>query len=353
MKKLLAMALSLAMMVSMVGCGSKSEPAPAPSAPAASAPATSAPAAPEATWDAKDVQLLVAAKAGGGTDVIGRIVAQGMSEATGKNIVIVNQTEGGGAVCFNNVQTASEKADMMGFLIPSFFTSYISGVHDTHPVEDVKYAAVLENISGCPFIVVPANSPFNTIEELVDYVKAHPGELTFGTQLGTASHYLIADFCDSQGLEWEYLESGSDSDKVTGLMGGLFDVSSVNANQTNQYVAAGELKALAAVPPAGAGFDKEMLPALADIPTIEEAGYKPLRTTSIFAFTVPNNVPDSVVAEVSAAVEAAAANPTVLEQVAKAGYVFKCYDHTEANDFMKKTFEAYSALGKTLGLSAR
>lgn len=353
MKRLLAMALSLAMMVSMASCGSKSEPAPSASAPAASAPSASAPAASEAAWTAKDIQLLVAAKAGGGTDVIGRIIAQGMSDAVGKNVVVVNQTEGGGAVCFNNVQTASEKADMMGFLIPSYFTSYISGVHDISPVEDVQYPIVLENISGCTFVVVSAKSPFNTIEELVDYIKAHPGEVTFGTQLGTNAHYLFADFCQSQGLEVEYLESGSDSDKVTGLMGDLFEVSTINANQANQYVAAGELKALVAMAPTGGGFDKEMLTALADVRTVVECGYAPLRTTSFFCLAAPTNVPESVMAEVSAAVEAAVADPTVAEQCAKAGYGFKIYNSTEAGEFMKNTFDAYSSLGKDLGLSAR
>jgi len=202
-------------------------------------------------------------------------------------------------------------------------------------------------------LVVPANSPFNTIEELVDYVKAHPGELTFGTQLGTGSHYTIADFCQSQGLEFEYLESGSDSDKVTGLMGGLFDVSTINANQANQYVAAGELKALVAMASPGGTFDKEALTALADVRTVEECGYAPLRTTSIFTFAAPKNVPASVMEEVCAAVEAAVADPTVVEQCAKAGYGFKVYAYPESNDKMQQIFEAYSSLGKDLGLSAR
>ena len=112
---------------------------------------------------------------------------------------------------------------------------------------------------------------------------------------------------------------------------------------------AGELKALMAM----GGFDKEQLTALADVRNAVEAGYKAPRTSSFFLFGAPTNVPESVLAEVSAAVEAAVADPTVAEQCAKAGFVFKVYDHTEANEFVKNSFEAYSSLSKALGLSAR
>ena len=349
MKKLIALATALMLSVSLISCGSnpaQNEPAttPVPNEPAGSTTVETT----EATWDAKNIQLLIAAKAGGGTDVIGRIITQGMSEVSGKNVVVVNQTEGGGAVCFNNVATATDKADTMGFFIPSYFTSYISGVHDTSPIEDVKYPVTLECVTGANFWTVSADSPFNTIGELVDYIKAHPGEVTFGTQLGSYNHYQIADFCEAQGLEVQYLESGSDSDKVTGLMGNLFDVSTINGNQVNQYVEAGELKALMAT----GGYDEEMLTALAGIPVAEEAGYKPLRTAVFFSFAVPNSVPESVMAEISAAVEQAIAIPEVAEKCAQAGYEFKVHDYTKSNEYMEGVFNAYYSLSETLGLRA-
>ena len=127
---------------------------------------TSACALADAAWPDGTVQLIVAAKAGGGTDLIARIIAEKMSEIAGKPVVVVNQTEGNGAIAFDTVMNDDDAALNVGFFIPSFMTSYITGSTDMDPLKDYQVASFLD-CSDSNYFVVRNDSPFNTMEEVI------------------------------------------------------------------------------------------------------------------------------------------------------------------------------------------
>jgi len=351
MKKFLALALALTMILAVTGCGSKPAAPAAPAVPAApAAPAASAapaaPAAPaKADWPGKQVQLYLPLKAGGGTDVLLRHIADGMNKNTGSSFVVVNQNEGGGAVCFNNVEHTKPNGDILGFYGSSFFTSYVAGSHESAPTK-FRCASFLEMTSGGSFIVVPASSPYKTFEELIEGAKSK--ELVLGIQLGSYTHFQCAEIAQNAGINFKYVEATGDAEKVTALLGGLLDVSLVNANQTKQYVESGDLRALCCV----SDFDREALAPLKDVPTLEDLGYPKCKAASVFVCCVPESTDDALVAAINSTFAESVARDDVAENLMKMGYVLKAHDVEGSQKMYDDAYGAFRNIGADLGILA-
>ena len=151
MKKLFALILALAMILSMAACGA-SEPAPAPEAPAA--PEAEAPAeVTEVKWPTSAVQLVCAYAAGGGTDICCRTMAETLS-AHG-NFGVVNNTDGGGIIGWEQVRTSDpEECNQLIFALNSMFLSYLSGVSDIHPLEDIQPVFAMDSDMAYYVVVI-------------------------------------------------------------------------------------------------------------------------------------------------------------------------------------------------------
>lgn len=274
MKKLIALLLSFAMMGTLAACGSGSgsKPAASVSEPAASGSGSGpSSSAAEVKWPAsKTVQIYVPFASGGNSDLTARLFAQKLTSMTGSNFVIVNQAAGGGATCYNTVKSAKADGSVLGWATPSWFTSYFSGTHDCDPLNDFSTLAVTTGLSAY-YIIVPKNSQFNTLKDLVDYCKANPGKLVFGMQMGSMSHYFAESFAQICGIKLGYVETGSgDAVRVTAIMGNTIQATLVNGAQAQQYYEAGELKCLASIFDPGDTAPESMK----DIPTLEKCGYK-------------------------------------------------------------------------------
>jgi len=222
-----------------------------------------------ASWPkGRTVQIYVPFAAGGNSDLCARIFAKALNKKTGRNFVVVNQTEGNGAVCYNTVANARKDGSIIGWVTPSWFTSYFAGSHDLKPTERFSTIAVTQAKTS-QYLIVPKNSPFNSVQDLVNYCKANPGKLLFGMQLGSASHYYAENARQNLGIEWNYVETGSgDAKRVTAIMGNIIEATTVAVTLAQQYQEAGEVKVLAAL------YAPESAPeSLKNVPTLKEAGF--------------------------------------------------------------------------------
>ena len=247
MKKVCAMLLALVLSLSLAACGGAGNSSAAD------------PTGEKLTFPKGAIQLYCPFKAGGGTDLIARVLVEYINKTYNTNIVVVNQTDGGGAVCYNTVKNAKADGHVLLYSHSSMFGTYLAGGHDVDPAKDYEYING-SSISGGYYLDVPANSPFKTVTDLVDYCKAHPGEVTLGVQAGSMSNYIIAEFAANAGIEFKYVETGSgDADRVAGLLGNMFQVSLVNAAQTTSYVESGDLRCLCCLSEKGNRFPGPLL----------------------------------------------------------------------------------------------
>jgi len=293
MKKILALTLATVMMMTMVSCGKKEAPAPAP----APAPSTSAPAAssaPEAEdnfldWKYDTTEILCPLAAGGGTDLAARIVAQGLSEATGKNFIITNNTNGSGAEVYYDLSD-SEDCSTLGYTLASYFSTYWTGIHDAIPGEDIVPVSVMENQgTGGSWFVVPADSPFNTFEEILEYTKANPGKLTFGVPTSGINFFQAYEMKVTMGFDCRFVDAAGDAEKMTGLLGGTIDVIAVAPKMAAEYATAGDVKVLTCLFP----YDNERVAeVLHGTPSFEDLGLPSPKCATGFLYLLASSKAD-------------------------------------------------------------
>lgn len=286
MKKKFAMVTAAALIMAsvLVGCGNSSGSAPA-SAAGSTAPGTASSAAPaEVAWPTSGtVEIYVPFAAGGNSDLCARVFAQALNEKTGKNFIVVNQTEGSGAVCYNTIADAKPDGSVLGWVTPSWFTSYFAGTHDLSPVEDFTTITVTTAMTS-QYLIVPKDSPFNSVKDLADYCAANPGKLVFGMQLGSASHYYAENCARNLGITWNYVETGSgDTPRVTAIMGHTIEATTVSATSAQQYLEAGEIKVLAALYAPGESCPES----LKKIPTLAQSGFSDITVKNCNFFYGP------------------------------------------------------------------
>jgi len=280
------LALVIAMLTLTVACSS-SAPAPAPTtapskattapaapavgapttapAPAAAAP-TAAPAAAPAFAPEKNVNFVVHAAAGGGSDIQARTMEKVISDEKlyPRAVAVENKVGGSGAVAFAAV--AGKKADPYTWLTAttSFFTTPARGQVPLDPIKDFTMLARLSD--DFFFVFVKNESPFKTVQDVVDAAKKNPGKVMWGgTNVGADDHIFYSMFAKATGTEFNFIPSPGGGDVVTGVLGGHVDVASGNPGEVMAQVQAGKLRALAS------SGDKR-LTHYQDISTLKELG---------------------------------------------------------------------------------
>ena len=261
MKKLLTVILAMLTVLTLAACSQNSSSA---------APASSGetPASEDVKWPTTPVSLIVAAKAGGGNDLTARALLEGLGDYG--NFGVVNNTDGSGAVAFEQVKGTDPKlVNNLLYYNSGIYTAYWTGVTDINPVEDLTPIFTMTNTSTSYYLIVPKNSPFNTLEDLVKYAEDNPGKLKCGAQIGDLAHTYIGSAQKILGIDWSYVSTGSDADRVGLIMGNNLDVTAINAVQLQQYYDADEVKVLCCIHNRSELVNEK----LAAVPTLEELGY--------------------------------------------------------------------------------
>jgi putative tricarboxylic transport membrane protein len=183
----------------------------------------------------KNIEVQVPAKAGGGTDVMARALTTQMSKDSGSTFTIVNNTDGAGLVAAEKVRKG--KAD--GSEIMQWHTTMLiktaSGTYDKKAADDFRIIAVSQGTEKAQYcFLVGPNAGVKTLDEFI--AKAKASELKIGVETGGTSHILAGLFAKAAGIKVKYVEAGSDTEKLTALVGGTIDGAFVNCNQAKQYV---------------------------------------------------------------------------------------------------------------------
>lgn len=181
-----------------------------------------------------------------------------------RNIAVENKVGGSGAVAFADV--ASKKGDPYTWLTAttSFFTTPARGQVPLDPVKDFTMLARLSD--DFFFIYVKQDSPYKTIQDVVDAAKKNPGKMLWGgTNVGSDDHIFYSQFAKATGTQFNFIPSPGGGDVVTEVLGGHVDLASGNPGEVMAQVQAGKVRALAS------SGDKR-LPHFQDVSTLKELG---------------------------------------------------------------------------------
>ena len=297
MKKIFALILALCMVFALCACGA-SEPAPAPEAPATNdAPAAPAePEAPKAWAPTGPVTMTVSYKAGNGTDVTARILAQYAEKYVGQTIVIENVDGGSGSIGWSQLAAAKADGQTIGFMnLPNFNSSIVKEL-GTYTTAD--FTAICNHVTETSLVIVRADEDrFTTIEELVAYAKEN--KTVASTNGAQASNHIGAQaFANSAGFTYIDLPQGNTADELLSLLGGEADWC---VAKVADIAGRTDVKPLAS-------FSTERV-AEYDIPTLGELGFYDQWLGSSRCIVAPAGVTAEMVAFYEAAFKAAMEDP--------------------------------------------
>lgn len=298
MKKYLALILALCMVLALCACGSQSAPA-ATEAPAAEAPAEEAPAA-EGWAPNGPVTMIVAYKAGNGTDVTARILAQYAEKYVGQTIVIENVDGGSGSIGWSQLAEAEPDGMTIGFMnLPNFNSSIVKEL-GTYTTDD--FAAICNHVTETSLVLVRADDDrFPDIDALVAYAKEN--NTVASTNGAQASNHIGAQaFANSAGFTYTDIPQGNTADELTSLLGGEADWC---VAKVADIAGRADVRALAA-------FSTERLPEMPDVPTLGEKGYYDQWLGSSRCVVAPSGVSEDVIAFYEAAFKATMEDPDYL-----------------------------------------
>ena len=296
-----------------------------------------------AQWPKGSVQFVVPAKAGGGTDAAARILAKALQENLGKPFVVVNQPSGGGSVACETVRTAKTDGSAILFYHSSMFANYHTGLYDHSPSEDFTTCAVMP-VNGSYALVVGPDSPYSSVEEIVEATKKNPDKITLGVQLKGSSHFMSGLLTKDSGAKFRIVEAGSDADKLVAVQGGNIDAAFVNTPGALQYAEADKLKILATI----AGYP-ERDPGASDIPSLNELGYESSVYGLDFFILGPGELDSAIAEQVNLAFKDVLADPAIVEQFTKMrmpiSYLSLADSETRLAEGDKKIGETAAILG--------
>jgi tripartite-type tricarboxylate transporter receptor subunit TctC len=247
-------------------------------------------------YPSKTISIVAGFPPGGSVDGVARVVADGLSKEFGQTVVVENKTGATGIVAANHVATS--KPDGYTFLLVPGGHALYGATFKTLPFDPVAGFEWISLITTAPFfIAVAANSPFRSLNDVVEKAKASPGTIKFGSVGPGSPHHLgIELLAMATGTKFVHVAYRGEGPVVTALQQAEVDFSIFTPIQVVGAVQSGALRALAVT----AGSRSLRLP---DVPTVQEAlKIKEYNVGSWFALAGPAGVPSEIVAQVNAAV---------------------------------------------------
>ncbi|MGI6028478.1 MAG: tripartite tricarboxylate transporter substrate-binding protein [Candidatus Heteroscillospira sp.] len=347
MKKALSLILAVVMLLGMVACGG--EKAPESTAPESSAPESNGPESgtPEAAKWEGNVNMYVAASAGGGTDMAARTIAQYINENYDVNLTVINNNDGGGAVPYEAVRTSKPDGSTLLFFHTTMCIKYGTNMYDHNPATDFSVIAFASSKEkGGYMLVVPYDSPYQTLDDYIKAAEAEPGKMMIGVETGGGSHIQCGMFAQAAGIELNYVEAGPDTDKLTALVGGSIPSALVNANSAKQYIEANKIRALACVSTDEEGSRNSVLP---DVPSFIEQGINFTYDLRFMVLGAPGMDP-ALVEVINDCFVEAVQDPAVDEQLCKSGWGMTFAEPAESQADLAKVQDELTEACAALGL---
>jgi len=266
---------------------------------AAALPAAS-PIARAQTYPARPITMIVPFAPGGPTDVIGRIVAEGMRASLGQPVVIENVTGAAGSIGVGRVARAAP--DGYTISIGQWGSHVTNGAIYALPYDLLNDFAPLAWVAtGVPLIVSRNTLPAKNLTELIAWLRANPDKASEGTAgAGSPQHIAGVYFQQETGTRFQFVPYRGVAPAMLDLMAGQLDFMIDQATNSLPQVVAGKIRAYAVTA-------KTRLAAAPEIPTVDEAGLPGFYVSIWQGLWVPKRTPPEIVAKLNAAVVSALA----------------------------------------------
>jgi len=294
-------------------------------------------------FSGKPIRILVGVAAGGATDVTVRLIAQKLSASLHTNVYVENKIGGAFEPVFRELTNAAPDGRTLFMISAAMVVN--QPAHKDYPFDIRKMTPVTE-VSEGPFILVGRKgASFKTVKELIDFGRENPGKLTFGSGGGTGgSLSLTAELLRLRaGITIVNIPYKGAPAALNDLLGehidAMFDAMPVQVGQ----VKAGNVVGFAVT-------SAKRNEALADVPTMVEAGYKDFVVPNYFGLIAPPNTPPAIAKKLRDEVAKALAAPDVADLFNKQGMAPIANEPTEFGELIKTDLERWTTVINDAGI---
>src|SRR5262245_40015006 len=263
-----------------------------------------------ADYPSRTIRVVVSAPAGGGVDIVARLVAERLQQTWGHPIVVENRSGAGGNLGAETVAQADADGYTLLAAQPAPLTTNISLYKklnfDPAAFEPIAIMTTIPNA-----LVVRKDFPANTVAELIAFAKANPGKVNFGSQgIGTTPHLTAELFARMTGTQLTHVPYRGTSATVNDLVAGHLDLLFMQIDAVREHYQAGKIKMLAVA-------TGERVEAVKDIPTAIEAGVPGFTSDTWNAIVAPPKTPAPVIGKLNRAIVTVLKRPDVTEHLQK------------------------------------
>jgi tripartite-type tricarboxylate transporter receptor subunit TctC len=294
-------------------------------------------------WPDKAVRIVTPFAPGGGTDVFARLLAQRFSEVFGQQFIVDNRPGAGSTTGTEFV--ARSPADGHTLLMTSASFTFNPGLYPKLRYDSLKDFAPVSQVVKVPHVVLVLPSlPVKNLQDLVRIAKAKPGEVFYASSgPGSALHLAGALFAIQTNTQLTHVPYKGGPAAATAVMSGEATVSFSTIETVLSLIQAKRLRPLAV-------STRERTPALPDVPTVMEAGYKDYEVIGWFGLLAPGGTPPAVVDALSAEISRMMTTPAIRDRAAQEGATPVGNKPTEFERFLRSEIAKWTPIIQKTGI---
>jgi len=307
--------------------------------------ALAAPAVSQAAWPEKPITLIVPWAAGGSTDILARVLSEGLTQSLGQPVIVENRSGASGNI--GTTFVARAKPDGYTLLVGSMSTHTMNqALYSNMPFDGVKdFTPIAELALVTNTMVVHPSVPATNLKEFIDYVKARPDAVAYASAgQGSTNHLSAALFEKAAGVKMMHIPYRGGAPAVLDTVAGRTQVLFSAGTQTLPHVQTGKLKLLAVT-------EEKRSPLLPDAPTVAETlpGYELSVWYGAFG---PAGMPPELTARLNREINLILKRPDVIKKMGDMGVLLTETTPEQFGQILTRDADKYGKLIKELGITA-
>lgn len=260
------------------------------------------------TYPTRPITLVIPLAPGGSTDVIGRVVGEGMAKHLGQPVVVENVSGAGGSTGVGRVVKAAP--DGYTFMVGQWGTHVATGAIYNLSFDLLADLQPIGLIATQPFIVVSRKTmPASNLKELLGWLKANPDKATQGhAGVGSPGHVSGMFLQKATDIKWAMVAYRSAGPALQDVIAGSIDIALDTPATSKSHIEAGAIKAYAVT-------SKNRIAAFPDLPTVEEAGVPGYTFSFWHGYWAPKGIPAEALTKLSDALRKTLADPAMRQRL--------------------------------------
>ena len=304
---------------------------------------SAAPAQAQGTWPDKPLKLVVPYPAGGDADNTARLLATQLGQRLGQQVVVDNRPGGSGTI--GAAAVAKAPADGYTLLLDATAFTVNPSLFPKLPFDAAKDFAPISLVLQVPLLmVVPANSPFQSVADLAKAARARPGHLTYASAGNGGAQHLAGElFKQGQKVAITHIPYRGGAPALTDLIGGQVDLMFSATTASGPFVKSGKLRALAISSP-------RRVEGWESVPTVAESGVPGFQVSEWNGLFAPAGTPRPVLERLEAETRAIVASPEMKKRFAELGVQGVGSSAQEFSSFLKAETTKWAEVIRTSGI---